>query len=99
VDKSRVERVPCIGFTELLDKVPRVDFLKVDCEGAEFDFIPDAPSATLRKVRKIAMEYHDVRPDLTHKDLVRKLEAEGFRVTVDPPHAGQTNGMLFAVAA
>jgi len=99
VDKSKSEVVSCMAFSELLEKVPRVDFLKVDCEGAEFDFIPDAPSATLRKVRKIAMEYHDVRPDLTHKDLVRKLEAEGFRVTVDPPLAGQTNGMLFAVAS
>jgi FkbM family methyltransferase len=98
VDESKAEKVPCISFAELLDKVPRVDFLKIDCEGAEFDFIPDAPSDVLRKVRKIAMEWHDVRPDLTHKDLVRKLESEGFRVQVDPPLPGQTNGMLFAVA-
>lgn len=101
VDKSasKAEVVPCIAFTELLDKVPRVDFLKVDCEGAEFDFIPDAPSATLRKVRKLAMEYHDVRPDLTHKDLERKLVAEGFRVTVEPPLPGNSHGMIFAVAS
>jgi FkbM family methyltransferase len=98
VDESLAEKVPCISFSELLDKVPRVDFLKVDCEGAEFDFIPDAPSAALKKVRKIAMEWHDVRKDFTHKDLVRKLESEGFRVTVDPPLPGQDNGMLFAVA-
>jgi FkbM family methyltransferase len=98
VDASRAEVVPCMAFAELLDKVPRVDFLKVDCEGAEFDFIPDAPSATLRKVRKLALEYHDVRPDMNHRALARKLESEGFRVTVEPPLPGQSNGMLYAVA-
>ncbi|MDB5105073.1 MAG: putative Methyltransferase FkbM family [Fibrobacteres bacterium] len=98
VDKSKVEKVPCISFVELLDKVPRVDFLKIDCEGAEFDFLPDAPSATMKKVRKLAMEYHDVRKDLTHKDLVRKLESEGFRVTVEPPLPGKDIGLMFAVA-
>jgi FkbM family methyltransferase len=99
VDETLSEKVPCISFAELLDKVPRVDFLKVDCEGAEFDFIPEAPSSALKKVRKIAMEWHDVRSDLTHKDLVRKLESEGFRVTVEPPLPGQNNGMLFAITA
>lgn len=98
VDGSRPETVPAIGFEELLDRTERVDFLKIDCEGAEFDFLPDAPAACLRKVRKIAMEYHDVRPGVTHRDLVRKLESEGFRVTVDPPRPGDANGLLFAVA-
>ncbi len=100
VDASRSEIVPCIGFTELLDKVPHCDFLKVDCEGAEFDFIPTAPTGFLRKkVRKIAMEYHDVRKDMNHKDLVKKLESEGFRVFLDLPAPGKDVGMLFAVAA
>jgi FkbM family methyltransferase len=98
VDSSRAETVPCIAFADLLEKVPHVDFLKVDCEGAEFDFIPDAPSSSLRKVRKLAMEYHDVREGVTHEVLVRKLASEGFRVSVDPPLPGQTNGMIFAIA-
>lgn len=98
VDESRVEKVPCISFVELMDKVPRCDFLKVDCEGAEYDFLPSAPSASLKKVRKLAMEYHDVQKGLDHRDLVKKLESEGFRVTVEPTGPGKETGMLFAVA-
>ena len=95
IDESKMETVPGIPFAKLLEKVPRVDFLKIDCEGAEFDFIP---TADLSKVRKLAMEYHDFRSDMDHTHLIKKLEKDGFRVW-DEAHGGTTRtGMIYAVA-
>jgi FkbM family methyltransferase len=38
----------------------RVRFLKLDCEGAEFDIIPSTPSEVLARVDYIGMEVHSV---------------------------------------
>ena len=39
----------------ILDKI---DFLKIDAEGSEFDIINGISDENLKKIRKIAMEYH-----------------------------------------
>jgi FkbM family methyltransferase len=98
VDASRGETVRAISFADLMARVERCDFLKIDCEGAEFDFLLSAAAADLRKVRKIVMEYHDLHPTLTHKDLVAKLEGADFRVIVEPHGPNFPTGLLYAIA-
>ncbi len=38
-------------------QINRCDFLKIDCEGAEFDFLPTVEPETWRKVKRVAMEF------------------------------------------
>lgn len=40
-------------------KVDRIDYLKIDVEGAEFDVIAGIKDEDYSKIRKIAMEYHN----------------------------------------
>jgi FkbM family methyltransferase len=60
--------VPEIRVISLADAVGLsgadvVDFLKLDVEGAELDIFEGADAATLRRIRKLAIEYHDnIRP-------------------------------------
>jgi len=70
--------------------IDRVDFLKMDCEGAEYEALYSA-SELLDKVKKIAMEYHVERSgDVKAKQLKEFLEAGGFTVkqVARSPNAG-----------
>ncbi len=40
-------------------KIEKIDFLKMDCEGAEFEIVMNTPSIILDKIQKISMEIHE----------------------------------------
>jgi FkbM family methyltransferase len=66
----------------------RCDYLKMDCEGAEYSILFNASPATLRKIKHICLEYHDDVTPYTHNNLGVFLEKNGFRVhlTANPAH-------------
>ena len=87
----------------------RIDFLKIDIEGWEFDLLSKISDETLSKVRKISMEVHvwgvfDYISDLqTAADsclrlttLLERLTKSGFRISFERAH---TNTCLFMVYA
>ncbi len=57
--------IPMISFTELLES-ERPDVLKIDVEGAEYDFFHTAPLPD--SVRQVTMEIHLSRPHWRAKD-------------------------------
>ena len=72
------------------------DFLKLDCEGSEFDIILDSDPSLWCRVKRIVMEYHDhLSERFSHRDLLQKLEELGFRTTVY--NVNGTYGMIAAV--
>jgi len=75
--------------------IPQVDFLKLDCEGAEGLILPSLPDALLRSVRAIAMEFHDDVSPLAHDALAKLLAERGYRVS-QAWDGRSANGMLFA---
>lgn len=56
-----------------------IDILKLDCEGAEFSILYSAKN--LRKIRKIAMEYHESEKNKI-TDLAAYLKKQGFLVEI-----------------
>ena len=69
----------------------RIDVLKLDCEGAEWDILPSSESV-LPHVRQICMEYH-CEHGWTPKRLGDWLINRGFEVTYT---SGPWNGLLWA---
>ena len=69
----------------------RIDLLKLDCEGAEWEILP-AADLVLPLVRQISMEYHCLH-GWTPEKLAGFLRARGFEVEHTPGHA---NGLLWA---
>ncbi len=47
--------IEVIGIKEVFKDIPHCDFLKIDCEGAEYEFIFDTP---FEKIDQISMELH-----------------------------------------
>ncbi|HTO51874.1 MAG TPA: FkbM family methyltransferase [Myxococcota bacterium] len=72
----------------------RVDFLKLDCEGAEGTILPALPQPLLAGIRTIALEFHDELSPVAHGELAKLLEEKGYRVAL-AWDGRASNGMLF----
>jgi len=64
--------------------IDRLDLLKLDCEGAEYDILLNSPPDVIEQVQRIVMEYHDQTTDHTHVDLEQFLVGAGFEVEAFP---------------
>ena len=56
----------------------KIGFLKLDCEGSEGLILTSTRSDYLRRIRKVAIEFHDHVSPLKHDDIRALLEKEGF---------------------
>jgi FkbM family methyltransferase len=91
VEREEVEQ---ISLESLVCQMGGVDLMKMDCEGAEFDIFFSTPAEALHKIRRIAMEYHNVSAEKNVYTLKAFLEIANFEVTV----VGKNwSGLLFAI--
>jgi FkbM family methyltransferase len=86
---GRAEEVQGLPLAEILtrEKIDRVDLLKIDCEGAEYEIFDAAKSETWTKLSQIVMETHRVE-NRRPAELVAKLRCVGYLV--------QEAGLLYA---
>lgn len=58
------------------------DYLKIDCEGAEYKALYDLPDSYYRRIRMIGLEYHHFSSEPTHTPdcLQKHLENKGMTV-------------------
>jgi FkbM family methyltransferase len=86
-DSLKTQEIECVGLEDVFEEngIEHCDVLKLDCEGAEFEILYNAPEHILGRVGRMCIEYHDQpgRLDLTGAALVRFLEARGFQCTTD----------------
>jgi len=74
-----------ISLEDIIKKenLPRIDFLKLDCEGAEHDILKNISFETVDKIMGIAIEVHPIPSELSI-DIPGKLKEFGFEVERDP---------------
>ncbi len=74
-------RVGCTTLGQILvqNSIESCDFLKIDCEDAEYEMILTTPDVFLRRVSRMAIEWHAV-PGHTVNELVKRLRSAGYRV-------------------
>jgi FkbM family methyltransferase len=87
--------VPLVSLASIFARpgFATIDFLKLDCEGAEYDALYGLSDNQLSSIRFIAMEYHHFSDDPRHapEPLKTFLEQHGFAV-MKP-----SKGLFFAV--
>ena len=99
------EKVRSITLDTLLQEqdIEEADFLKLDCEGAEYPIILEAGAALLDRITTISIEFHDLkRQDHTGLALARHLRAHGFEIakfTHCPTAVNRNFGYLIATKA
>ncbi|HEU4324189.1 MAG TPA: FkbM family methyltransferase [Roseiflexaceae bacterium] len=80
-------------------QIAQCDYLKIDCEGAEYDIFFTASPETLRKIRHISLEYHNDVTRFSYVDLMDFFVRHGFTVTHTPNPAHTHIGFLHAYRA
>jgi len=90
-DGSKKISIKVINLKEVFDKnkIKECSFLKMDCEGAEYEILFNTPDEYLNKIKSITMEFHK-NGDV--KRLKNFLEKKGFEVEIT--NVGE--GMLYA---
>ena len=92
------ESVPAMTLESIFrsEGIERCDFLKLDCEGAEYAALINAPREIIDRIGRIAMEYHPVpNPAHTGPALAEHVRSAGFRVEIRPGKRKRTQGMMF----
>jgi FkbM family methyltransferase len=78
--QTKTVKVKGLRLKNLLDK--KVDFLKIDIEGAEYEVLKDC-AAELKNVRNLFVEYHSVKDEVQRLDEILAVFKEaGFRYQV-----------------
>ena len=90
--KIEIETINLPSFCER-EKINSIDFLKLDCEGAEFEIIRSCESI-LPRVKKIVMECHPFANN-TADEMVTLLQKSGFHVIRDRNMDGSGIEMLY----
>jgi FkbM family methyltransferase len=88
IDGSVAVSVSSLRSFLIEEKIDLVDYLKMDCEGAEFDILLNCPSEVLKKIKRICMEVHDHVTLHSRDELIKFLERNGYetRLTKNPVH-------------
>jgi FkbM family methyltransferase len=81
-----VQRIvtPLISLERIMDnnEIEVVNYLKLDCEGSEFDIMRNTSAACWSRIERAVIEYHEFGGDRRVAELAKILEANGFEVEV-----------------
>lgn len=79
--KSKSVEIRTISLKEVFNnnKIKKCDFLKMDCEGAEYEIIYNTPKQYLKRIKELAIEYSE-NEDI--KKLEIYLQKNGFETNV-----------------
>ncbi|MGY5148935.1 MAG: FkbM family methyltransferase [Candidatus Nitrosopumilus sp. bin_68KS] len=82
---SQSVSVDSISLKKIFDvnKIEQCNFLKLDCEGAEYEILRNLPSIYFEKIDKMVIEYHmaDSQPELL-VELKRILTNQNFEIEI-----------------
>ena len=101
LNSAQRRTVPCQSLEQIMtaENLESCDLLKVDCEGGEFSILDHTSRQTLRRFRRIMMEFHVYHSTHSLRKLRSRLEADGFTVHVEKKwlhHLLTKTGMLWA---
>lgn len=92
---SEVATVQVHSLKEILEPLDEVGFLKLDCEGGEFEILTGTPDAAWRRVRRLVMEIHGERESERVRRALAGLERV-FPQSWAVWNARQPLGLVFA---
>ena len=96
-NSKKKEIINCITLKDIFkeNKIKKCDFLKIDCEGAEYEIIYNTPKEILKKIKKISLEFDNIDKEKKNCFFLKSfLEENGFKVNMRGENLHQ--GILYA---
>ena len=95
--KAPYEEVETVSLANIFNsnKISKCNFLKIDCEGAEYDILFKTPKKILQRIDKISMEYHNLDKKRDNISLMNFLKNNGFVIKGTKKFSNST-GMIYA---
>ena len=86
------ELVSTISLNDIVSResMSRIDLLKMDCEGSEYDILAGISKSTFSKISRIIIEYHEGKAD----EIEENLQHHGFKLEKQTP-ATNKEGILW----
>jgi FkbM family methyltransferase len=80
--EKKFEVVNIVTLNDVFErnKLKRCDFLKIDCEGGEYNIFQNTKKDIFEKIKQISMEFHEMLPGQNHQELVQLLRNVGYKV-------------------
>ena len=92
-DAKRIEvQGICLADFMREHNLARIDFMKLDCEGAEYEILRECPDDVLARIERISAEVHGFDETHNREALGEFLKTKGFAVRLDP----ERRHMLYA---
>lgn len=90
--------VKTISLEELFRQyaISKCDYLKMDCEGGEYDILFTASGETLERIDRICMEIHDGMTVHHRGEMIQFLERHGYQIKLTPNPVHQELAYLYA---
>jgi hypothetical protein len=84
-------------FSEFIieNKLNHIDFVKMDCEGAEGEILESFDKTHFEMIDKFAVEFHDNRSILTHDQINELFKSHNFKTNLKWDGEGNY-GYIFA---
>ena len=94
--EGAVELVPTVTLETFFrdNSIEEVDYLKMDCEGAEWDILLSTPPEVLSRIRHLELEFHRFQKDQHPEILCSHLRSAGLKSYTTNPDL--FNGLLVA---
>ena len=84
------EEVAVISINNILNKFKNIDFLKIDCEGSEYDILEDITHDNLSKCEHMGIEFHPLWTDIykttvvedgqnRYEEIIKKLNKTHYK--------------------
>ena len=80
IESEKVESFNLKDFVKT-NKIEKIDFLKIDCEGAEFEILLNFDKELMKKINKISAEVHENSNTYSLDKLVDFLKENNFKVS------------------
>ena len=93
IKPSEIKKVKSVSLDSILSSFDKVNILKIDAEGSEYDIIMN--STLIQKVETIVGEYHNDLTDKTLDDLINFLQSNNFDIDKVIP-TNDMSGTFFA---
>ena len=96
--QTKFETIDSISLKNIIDihNIRKCNFLKIDCEGAEFKILEYLPDENFDKIEKIVIEYHIFNNDFNlYEKMKKRLQNLNFEITIKE-HSNEL-GLLYAI--